>query len=275
MGLEPGGFTDLHCHLVPGVDDGSKNLEDARLGLRKMVQAGIQTIVSTPHFDGSLTRDKSMLAERLEELDHGWAALNELVRSEFPGLILRQGHEVMLDIPDPDLSDPRLSLADTSYMLVEWPGLRVPPQHLPVLERLAEAGIRPIIAHPERYRGLDSGGYMAGEWKERGALLQVNYGSVTGRYGRTPQKWAFTFLERGWVDLMATDFHGRAHLTPYLTEARQAFANWGGGAQFGLLARENPARILNGEEPLPVHPFSMKAGVWDRIRLVFNSRGGG
>jgi protein-tyrosine phosphatase len=240
-----------------------------------MVRAGIRTIVSTPHFDGSLTRDKGMMAERLQELDEGWVALEELVRSEFPDLVLRRGHEVMLDIPDPDLSDHRLRLADTSFMLVEWPGLRVPPQTIPVLERLSEAGVKPIIAHPERYRGLDSGDYMPGEWKERGALLQVNYGSVVGRYGSQPQRRALNLLERGWVDLLATDFHGRANLSPLLTEAREAFASSGGGAQFGLLARENPARILKGDEPLPVAPFSMKQGVWDRIRLVLKARVGG
>jgi len=179
---------------------------------------------------------------------------------------------VMLDIPDPDLSDPRLFLGGTPFMLLEWPGLMVPPQTLPVLERLLDSGIKPIIAHPERYRGLDSEGYMVGDWRERGALLQVNYGSVVGRYGSAPQKWAFTFLERGWVDLMATDFHGRPHLSPLLTDARGAFADWGGGAQFGLLARENPARILRGEEPLPVPPFSMKPGVWERVRMVFKAR---
>ncbi|MGD2122322.1 MAG: hypothetical protein PVJ76_11290 [Gemmatimonadota bacterium] len=275
MPVNPVGFTDLHNHLVPGVDDGSRNLDEARVGLKKMIHAGIGTIVTTPHFDGSLTRDKGRLAERLQELDEGWVALSRMVREEFPGLVLHQGHEVMLDIPDPDLSDPRLSLADTPYMLVEWPGLRVPPQTLPVLERLVEAGVKPIIAHPERYRGLDPEGYVPGEWKERGALLQTNYGSLVGRYGKQPQQWAFTFLERGWVDLMATDFHGRAHLSPSLLEARQAFAAWGGGAQFGLLARENPARILQGDDPIPVPPFIMKPGVWDRIRLVFKGKRGG
>ncbi len=274
MPFGPGGFIDLHSHLVPGVDDGSRTVEEARAGLREMIRAGIQTVVTTPHFHGSLTRDKRMMVERLRELDRGWATLEELVRSEFPGLVLRRGHEVMLDIPDPDLSDSRLRLADTPYALVEWPGLRVPPQTAPVLERLVGAGVKPVIAHPERYRGLDSEGYVPGEWKRIGAFLQVNYGSVVGRYGSLPQKRAFNFLERGWVDLLATDFHGRASLSPSLAEAREAFTGWGGGVQFGLLARENPARMLKGEEPLPVAPFSMKQGVWDRIRLVFNTRVG-
>ncbi len=266
------GFTDLHSHLVPGVDDGARNLEDVRASLKKMWQAGIRRIVTTPHFDGSLTKEKTLLSSRLAEMDEGWHRLKTFAEEEFPGLEVHRGQEIMLDIPDPDLSDPRLRLAGTTYVLVEWPGLQVPPSTGPVLERIGAGGVRPIIAHPERYRGLDREGYMAGEWRERGALLQVNHGSLVGRYGDLPRRRALMFLERGWVDLLASDFHGRPHLSPGLTEARQAMAGWGGGGQFGLLADVNPKRILRGEDPLPVQELAIKSGVWDRIRGAFQSR---
>ncbi|MBT8398066.1 MAG: hypothetical protein HKO65_12640 [Gemmatimonadetes bacterium] len=269
---ETRGFTDLHSHLVPGVDDGARNLGDVRVSLNKMWQAGVRRIITTPHLDGSLTRDRALFAARMDEMDEAWGRLVELSKEEFPGLALHRGHEVMLDIPDPDLSDSRLRLAGTSFVLVEWPGLRVPPSTGPVLERLLSSGVKPIIAHPERYRGLDRGGNMAGEWRDRGAFLQVNYASLVGRYGDLARRRALGFLERGWVDLLASDFHGRPHLSPSLTEARQAMADWGGGTQFGLLADVNPKRVLRGEDPLPVHELFVKTGFWDRIRGAFQSR---
>lgn len=267
------GFTDLHSHLVPGVDDGSRTLEEARDGIRRLWDLGVRRIVTTPHLDGSLTRDRGILEARLGKVDEAWNSLRDMVDAEFPDLELHRGHEVMLDIPDPDLSDSRLRLADTPFALVEWPGLRVPPSTLPVLDRIVASGVRPIIAHPERYRGLDREVNLPGEWRARGALLQVNYGSIMGRYGDGPKKRAFTLLERGWVDLMASDFHGRAHLSPSLEEAEETLSGLGGAAHFAILARVNPTRILKEEDPVTVPPLMIQPGVWQRLRNAFQPKG--
>jgi len=266
------GLTDLHNHLVPGVDDGSRTLEDAREGLARLQASGLRQVVTTPHLDGSLTRSAGLLAERFEEVDRAWNTLKALVDLEFPEMEIQRGHEVMLDVPDPDLSDPRLRLAGTRYVLVEWQGLSVPPSTGAVLRRLQESGVRPIVAHPERYRGVDRDVYLPGEWREEGALLQVNYGSLVGRYGDLARKRAFTLLERGWVDLMASDYHGRPHLAPFLVEAREQLSEVGGGGQFGLLAGVNPSRVLRGDDPLPVPPLRKTPGPWERLRNVFRSR---
>jgi protein-tyrosine phosphatase len=267
------GFTDLHSHLVPGVDDGSRTLDEARNGIRRMRALGVRRMVTTPHLDGSLTRDRGMLEARLSEVDRAWDSLQGMVGVDFPDLELHRGHEVMLDIPDPELSDPRIRLADTSFVLVEWPGLWVPPSTLPVLDRLRGSGVLPIIAHPERYGGLDRDMTLPGEWRTKGALLQVNYGSLVGRYGDVPRKRAITLLERGWVDLMASDFHGRAHLSPSLKEAQEVLSEWGGGEEFRLLAQVNPTRILRGEHPLPVFPVTEKPGIWQRLLSVLQQLG--
>ncbi|MFH1764438.1 MAG: CpsB/CapC family capsule biosynthesis tyrosine phosphatase [Gemmatimonadota bacterium] len=268
------GFTDLHSHLVPGVDDGSRTLQEARDGLRRFEASGVRQIVTTPHLDGSLTRDRGLLEVRLAKVDEAWGSLRRMAAEEFPDLELHRGHEVMLDIPDPDLSDPRVHLAGTPYVLVEWPGLQVPPSTLPVLDRLVDSGIKPIIAHPERYRGLGREVVLPGEWRARGALLQVNHGSVLGKYGDLPRRRAVTLLERGWVDLMASDFHGRAHLSPSVREAQEVFLEWGGRDRFDLLARVNPARILRGEDPMQVIPLTVKKRAWQRLRETFQPNGG-
>ena len=266
------GFTDLHSHLVPGVDDGSRTLDEARDGILRLMALGVRRMVTTPHIDGSLTRDRRILEARLTEVDRAWVSLQQMAEAEFPDLELYRGHEVMMDIPDPDLSDPRICLAGTSFVLVEWPGLGVPPSTLPVLDMLVGSGFRPIIAHPERYRGLDRGMALPGEWRARGALLQVNYGSLVGKYGDWPRKRAVTLLERGWADLMASDFHGRAHLSPFLMEANMILSGWGAGEEFGILAQVNPTRILRGEDPFPVRPITPKPGAWQRLREVFQPR---
>ena len=275
MEREAPGLTDLHNHLVPGVDDGARNLDESRDSLHRLRALGVHTVVTTPHLDGSLTRDPVILEARLSEVDRAWESLRGMAEAEFPDLELFRGHEVMLDIPDPDLSDPRIHLADSDFVLVEWPGLQVPPSTLPVLDMLIRSGLRPIIAHPERYRGLDRETNLPGEWRSRGALLQVNFGSLVGRYGDLPLKRAVTLLERGWVDVMASDFHGRNHLSPSLKEAEEALSEWGGGDRFDLLAGVNPGRILRGQDPFPVFPLIVNRGVWQRLRDVFKPRNRG
>jgi protein-tyrosine phosphatase len=151
-------------------------------------------------------------------------------------------------------------------VLVEWPRLRVPPAAGPVLERLQEDGHQVVLAHPERYQGVDEDLRMPGEWRDRGAFLQANYGSLVGRYGEAPRRRVLTLLERGWVDLFSTDFHGRPHLSIYLTRVREVLEALGGGEQFFLLATVNPARILQGEPPIPVPPLTLKRSLWDKLR---------
>ncbi len=262
------GLTDLHSHLVPGVDDGSRTLLEAMEGMGKLEGAGVRRIVTTPHLDGSLTHDPEGFEARLEEMDRGWSSLVQRAEKEFPEVELRRGFEVMLDVPDPDLSDGRLYLAETRFVLVEWPWLGVPPGTLQVLTRLKDAGATPVLAHPERYRGLEELD-LANGWRKMGALLQVNYGSLVGRYGETPQKRAFTLLERGWVDLFSSDFHGRPHLTPDLEEAREVMSEMGGDEQFEILSGVNTFRLLCGEDPVPVPALVLERGIREKLRAFF------
>jgi protein-tyrosine phosphatase len=260
------GFTDLHSHLVPGVDDGARTVEDALEGIGRLWEVGVRTVVTTPHLDGSVTQVPSVLEQRLKEVEEGWALLKEATDKAFPDLKLYRGHEVMLDVPDPVLTDPRVRLAGSDAVLVEWPRLRVPPATKPVLSRLRENGVTIVLAHPERYHGLTRESHLPGEWRKMGALLQVNLGSLVGAYGDPPRKRAMTLLERGWVDLMATDFHGRPDLPLYLDQAQEAFEVFAGGVQFDLLVRQNPARIVMGKAPLPVPPLAIRKGLWKKVR---------
>jgi protein-tyrosine phosphatase len=268
-------MTDLHSHLVPGVDDGSRTLGDALEGVGRLRQAGFVRVATTPHLDASLTRQPGALQARLAQVDREWEELRSAARERFAGLEILRGHEVALDVPDPDFSDPRTRLAGTDYVLVEWPRLTVPPETPRVLARLRDLGYRPIVAHPERYRGLDAVPALPGSWREAGALLQVNLGSLAGRYGRRSLRVALALLERGWMDLLATDFHGRPQLKLYVGEARDLLGDLGADEHFHVLTRTNPARVLAGEEPYPLSPLTVSRGFWSRLRSALGQGKGG
>ena len=260
---------DLHSHLIPGVDDGARSLEEALKAVERMVAAGIGQIVTTPHVNASLTRDSSLLGMWLDEVDESWHELVEQVQQRFPDLELLRGHEVMLDVPDPDFSDARLRLAGTSFVLVEWPRLQIPPMTEHVIERIVEAGYHPILAHPERYAGIKQDFQRAGAWRSAGAYLQVNHGSFAGRYGPEPRAVASELVARGWADYLSSDFHARAHLEIHLKDAEGFFAMHDGQEQFQLLTVSNPARVIEDQPPLPVPPLRIRAGIWDRFTKIF------
>lgn len=269
----PTGLGDLHNHLVPAVDDGAPTLEDALEGIGRMWHVGIRRIVTTPHLEGSLTREPDGFTSFLDRMDEAWEKVSGAVSEEYSDLEFRRGQEVMLDIPDVDFSDERVRLGGTSFVLVEWPRLHVPPETPRVVSRIRFGGLKPVIAHPERYGGVDRDLAIMGEWRRMGAYLQVSYGSFVGRYGDRARDRAFRLLERGWIDYLSTDFHGRPGLELYLTEAREILEKAGADQQFSLLASINPARLFNDEEPLPVPGIERESGIWERLRRFFGQGG--
>jgi protein-tyrosine phosphatase len=237
--------------------------------IERMVAAGIGRIVTTPHVKASLTRDSGLLEMWLDEVDGAWQELAEQARERFPEVELLRGHEVMLDVPDPILSDARLRLAGTSFVLVEWPHLQIPPGTEPVIEMITDAGYHPILAHPERYSGIRQDLDCAKRWRTAGAYLQVNHGSFAGRYGAEARAVASELVARGWADYLSSDFHGRAHLEIHLKDAEDFFAAHDGLKQFGLLTVTNPGRVIKNQLPLPVPPVRIREGAWDRFARIF------
>jgi protein-tyrosine phosphatase len=257
---------DLHNHLIPGVDDGASTLDESRAALRAFASQGIDTIVVTPHFNGSLTLKPTAAEARLAELDAGWAKLSAMAAAEFPNLTLGRGVEMLADTPTPDLSDGRLRLAGSDFALIEFPGMSIPPKSTEFVSRLVAGGWRVVIAHPERYYGMERGIERAGEWRRAGALLQINAGSIVGKYGPAPRIAAFELLARGWADYMGSDYHARGTL--HTRAACELLKETNAEEQVVLLTELNPRRLLAGEAPWPVRPVIRKPGFFERIKTA-------
>jgi protein-tyrosine phosphatase len=255
---------DFHNHVIPGVDDGASDDAEAAAALRAFLAHNTRQIIATPHINGSLTRRTEAIAERLGEIDAGWQRLQLVAREHAPGMQIHRGAEVMLDTPDPDLSDERLRLAGTDFVLCEYPFMSVPPNSTGVLDRMTAAGLTPIIAHPERYVGVDPKSTLPLRWRAAGALLQVNAGSITGRYGEQARINALALLENALVDYICSDFHSRGR--PSTAGAAKIVTEAGGAEQLQLLTVVNPSRLLQGELPLPVAPLRLRLGVKGRLR---------
>lgn len=256
---------DLHSHLVPDVDDGARTLDGAREAVGRLVEGGVTSIVTTPHFNASLVRNPEQFEARMQDLDDGFAAIASAVAEDHPEVGFARGQEVMLDDPFPDLSDPRLRIAGTRFVLVEWPRLRIPPSTPEVLARIRDQGWIPLIAHPERYDSIGRNFALVAAWRRAGACLQMNHGSLLGRYGDEAARAAERLLEGGWVDVLSSDFHGRPHLSTFVDEVREWFMEREFTEAFELLTEINPGRILLDEHPDAVPSVTLERGLWERL----------
>ncbi|HEX2205244.1 MAG TPA: CpsB/CapC family capsule biosynthesis tyrosine phosphatase [Longimicrobium sp.] len=253
---------DFHSHLIPGVDDGAQTLAETRAGLAAFAAQGVRTVVTTPHLQASQLARPAEVEAFFALLDPAWEAMRALGAAEFPEMRLARGLEVMLDTPAPDLSDPRVRLAGTPFVLVEFPFMAVPPNATQAVFELKMRGWTPIIAHPERYANLAHPDATAG-WKRAGAHLQVNAGSLVGKYGPDPRRLAWGLLRRGLADYLSSDYHARGSI--HLARARAALEEMGAGEQARLLLEENGARMLAGEAPLPVPPLAERRTFWQKL----------
>jgi len=263
-------LVDLHNHLIPGVDDGARNLDEALVALGAMYEQGVRRIVTTPHLDADLIRRPEAFDRKMAEVDSAWEQLRAAAAEQFPDVQIARGHEIMLDVPQVDLSDSRLRLAGGRAVLVEFPRLFVPAGSTDVLYNIRVEGRVPVVAHPERYVNVDAGNLsLVEEWRQVGACMAVNAGSVLGGFGADATRTVREMLRNGWVDLIGSDYHARAGRRPLvLREAYEELVRWGGEDQASLLLAVNPGRLLDGEDPIEVPPLVFRDGVWGRLRRI-------
>jgi len=248
---------DIHSHLLPGVDDGSPTVDVSVPVLTAFAASGVRKVVCTPHLEAS--RAATAPYERhLEILE----ALRERAPDEIE---LALGWEIMLDVPGADLRSPRLGLAGSTAVLVEFSHGGVPPTATEELFRQRMSGIVPVLAHAERYWG--SSPERVEEWRGAGAVIQVDSAALVGR-GRG-QQLAVELIRRGLVDVIASDNHGDVRS---IAVARDWLLDQGADEQAELLTVTNAARILADEPTLPVPPVEQRRGMLDRLRSLLGRR---
>lgn len=263
-------IVDLHSHVLPGVDDGAQDLDEAIAGLEALAADGVERVVATPHFRGSLLERPPRAAARLERFDAAHRMLVERARARGLDVAVDRACEFKLDVPEVDLSDPRLRLAGTRYALVEFASFQLPPYAGNQLRAVIDAGWTPLLAHPERYFGVEGALDRVAEWVEAGVLLQVNLRSLAGGYGPVARRVSAELLAAGRVCSLASDYHcrdvpGWGEAVPRLREAEGAAVPCDGPAGKGpsslaALLGVNADLILGDEPPMPAGPIRLSDG---------------
>ncbi|MCB2191972.1 MAG: hypothetical protein KQI62_10435 [Deltaproteobacteria bacterium] len=238
---------DLHSHVLPGVDDGAPDLEQALDMCRLALDDGVKLMAATPHWYPA--RDPLPV----EELDRGVQWLRGKLEAAGLPLKLVPGAEVALD---PDL--PRLAkekalptINGGPYLLLECPPSTSPRLLPDLVYNLRLAGLRPILAHAERtWAGMDAWEWLGG-LVEQGCLVQVTAASLIGKLGSSPKKTAEVLLGLGLVHLLASDAHSPSWRPPGLAQAAQVAEHLCGPGAAEVLTRQTPQAVLAGEEAPP------------------------
>lgn len=239
---------DLHCHMLPAIDDGARNLPTALEMARVAAADGITHVACTPHIYPGL----------FDNTPEGIAAAVESFRNELDevgvSLELTYGADIQV-VPEllPNLRTGAFPTVNQSrYFLFE------PSHHVPLLnfDRLIfdalSAGYIPVITHPERLTWMDDHYDEFLEAVQAGAWMQVTAGSLTGRFGRDPKYWAEKMLDDGIVHLLATDAHNLKSRPPLLAEGEQAAVKYVGTEEARRLVLDRPKAIWDDIDPAKI-----------------------
>lgn len=190
------GFTDWHCHLLPGVDDGVQTMEETLQVLTAYERLGVKEVWLTPHIMEDYPNTTDALRSRFDDLGNAYTGKVQL----------RLAAEYMIDSLFLERWGKRdLLTMGEKNVLVETRCLFPPMEMEGVLGEMLNAGYRPILAHPERYRYMDKARYR--RIKGMGVKFQLNLGSAVGGYGKEARNKAEWLLEEGMYDLMGSDVH--------------------------------------------------------------------
>lgn len=240
------GLIDLHCHILPGIDDGSEELEESLAMGRSYVAQGFRAVVATPHcIPGTQWMpDIGLIRARADRV-------REAFKGEGIDLTIFVGMEIALDpLVLPLLRQGRLlPVANGPYLMIESPFQQFPLGWEGIVAGIRKLGYKVLLAHPERCASLARKPSIVDEIKDTGVFVQVNVDSLAGLNGRHAQQAALLLAEKGCLHCLATDSHdSRGRCPDMLSRTAEAVGALASREDLQRLLKENPERVLRGQD---------------------------
>lgn len=231
-------ITDLHCHILPGIDDGAKDMEASRELLEEQKKQGVKQIAFTPHFWPWQKTVRQFCKDRYDAAVQLAPLLDEL------GISWGAGAEVRMtpDLLKLDMS--KLNYVGTEYFLLEWPFTQFPLYGREVVDRIQELGYIPVFAHIERYDYFWSSPGQLDEYIEEGIICQINPNILIHNSTR---KHALKMIKDGYVHILSSDAHSMENRPPQLKQAYEIVEK-SLGRKASARLKENADRIFHGQK---------------------------
>ncbi|MBQ2854009.1 MAG: hypothetical protein IJE81_00890 [Oscillospiraceae bacterium] len=237
---------DLHSHILPELDDGARSLGESLAMARMAVDSGIRVMVATPH----------CAEDRTREVYLAWKYLRRALQENEIPLRLFLGMEILGQPDTAKLLQERklFTINGSRYPLIEFPFQGDGKEETWILYSICKAGYRPVVAHPERYVFVQRNPELMNLWHRMGCLLQINRGSLLGRFGGQIRELSWELVDRGFASAIASDSHSARMRTPRLDDVwRQASRDISTLCTRKLMV-ENPGKIIKNEDIPPVTP---------------------
>ncbi|MBD7909411.1 tyrosine-protein phosphatase [Sporosarcina gallistercoris] len=233
---------DIHMHILFGVDDGPQTIEETMRILEIAHSEGITDIIATSH---ALHPQYHVAAD---EVRSQVRLLNDIIESSNLGITLHSGQEIRLaeDIVDKLKEKTLLTMADSRYILLELPSGSVPHYTTSIIQKLLAEGVTPVIAHPERNRGIAEKPERLERLVRAGALAQITAGSVAGSFGKNIQKLSLQLLEANLIHLYGSDAHNTTVRPPLFEKGLDVMEKKKLG-EYADLVLENNSQLLKNE----------------------------
>ena len=235
---------DIHTHILPEIDDGAESLDEAYEMALMAVRSGVRAMVATPHSN----HGADFPGDELKKQEKAFVELKQILIEEEVPLKLYRGMEIWpsVDIVEKIKLGNLLTLNLTPYVLIEFAFDEEPWWIEAIIEELQRAGLIPILAHPERYFCIQDAPQLLQEWRELGALAQMNKGSILGRFGREIERTAEVLLRNQLFTCIASDAHHAYVRTTDMKELKHYLQRYYSLDEQNRLLIQNPRCILQG-----------------------------
>lgn len=235
---------DIHSHIIPNVDDGARSVEETFNILKEAQEAGFTDVILTSHFLLNYYENNA------QELIFWKEKLQEVLKKQGTKINLHSGMEIYITNQMEELLENKkiLTLANSRYMLIELPLATNVKYFDYVVYYLEAKGIKPIIAHPERYKCVQKDPDIVEEYIEKGCLIQCNYGSIVNLYGREAEKTIKTLLKKNQVHFLGSDVHRENGTYLIILDAIKKIRKIIGENKINEITTINPKKILQNEE---------------------------
>lgn len=246
---------DIHAHILPKLDDGSPDMESSVEMAELAAESGVTALIATPHCNQRGVFENYAAAELAEQFEK----FKSVLRERGTPLEVYPGSEVYCAENSARLfrEGKLLTLGNSRYLLTEFDFYADTGYMQWMLEELLDAGCVPVIAHPERYFALQESPHIIEKWLTRGMGIQLNKGSLFGRFGSSAARLAHYLLREGMVSCIASDAHGARVRTPDMSMAVEFLSMEYSEGLAQLLLTDNPKRILQDRELVLPYEFEM------------------
>lgn len=247
---------DIHAHMLPGIDDGAADIYDTLEMAEIAARSGIRAIIATPHCNIPGFYDNYFGIYYKELFVKTYRAIE---REKIP-VKLYPGMEVFAteDLPRLFQNGEIITLSHSKYLLVEFSVTEDPMFAVRILDKLKELGVKPVVAHAERYEFVQDNPQIVFQWRKKGYVIQANKGSFLGRFGKDARETVYRLLDHNLISVVASDAHSPKYRTPYLLEAYDILREECEKEYRDVLFYQNPARICKNKPILMPEPVSFE-----------------